>query len=598
MNENQPKLSSCPQDRPICLNKPIKKPIEDNCTKIDEKKEKNTYEPNERINDIITCQTKTCSPDLYNKSNNTENCYSLTTAWLVIMGDLEKKIKDFMTIKSSNETINSEEVRKNIGKLTTVSDVADELMKISKDIKRIDLMVIFGSIKKYGMEKWGINNDNQIDETSDEIDIVILKHFNLLMLSPGFKKVSGFFKNPSELIELLSENYSKNNNHGIMSQDKMFETIQKLFEITKYFMVEKRELINYKKDDIIELFDSVITNLDEMFKNIVIPNNPTGGGVETPIRTLEQDKRSKLYTSLGKQILNSSLRGTIDVMLLSFGSSIGLSSLVSVAAVVSAAIPFFNIAVAVVGVGLIIGGAVKEYKKYVNSVTILEREIKELIIKYNNPEIEDKKKSKYEKDIEKFYEKYKDSYLNETKSLIKEIIKITLSNYKEKEEEVKRIIKEKEEEERNIEEETINLNEEPNKTILNDSSLYNKIKDLPNEFKKELEEAKKNAEQAANDIINKNNKKNGQPKTGIPTPKNQNNTEKNEKSIIVELKKELKKTTNNEFEKNKLEKIINLYELQKFIIELNAIKSKIKIYTSKKYKNDLQIIDNFFYYFY
>ena len=621
----QKKMNPCPQDRPICLNKPIKpikKHIEENCTKIkeeeekEEKKEKkektkydpndpndtNKYDPNERINDIITCQTKTCSPDSYNESNNTENCYSLTTAWLVIMGDLEKKIEDFVKIIYSNVKSISEEERKNIDKIRTVKDVIDELMKISKYINGIKLKKIFGSIKKYGMEKWGIHDD-QIEETSDKIDIVILFKFDKLINSPGFIKVSDSLRAPSGLVEKILDEYSNNNDQKkeeIMTQDKMFETIQNLFKTTKYFMVEKRELINYKKDDIIKLFDSVITNLNKMFENIVIPNNPTGGGVETPIRALNKDKRSKLYTSLGKQIINSSLRGTIDVLLLSFGSSIGLSSLISVAAVVSAAIPFFNIAVAVVGVGLIIGGAVKEYKKYVNSVTILEREINELINKYNNLPTEDKKiedkKIKYKNNIEKFYEKYKDSYLNETKSLIKEIIKLKLSDYKEEEEVVKRIIEEEEvkriieEEKEKEEEEKV---EEPNKIILNDTSLYNKIKDLPKELNKELKEAKKNAEQAANDIINKNNKKNGQQTNDIQTQENQDDREKNEKSIIYQLEDLKKNNTNDE----ELNKIINLYKLQKFIIELNDIKSKIKIYTSKKYKTnekDLKKIDDFF----
>jgi len=591
MNENQQKqLSSCPQDRPICLNKPIKKSIEYNCTKIDEK-----YDPNKRINDIITCQTKTCSPDSYNKSNNTENCYSLTTAWLVIIGDLEKKIKDFMTIKSSNETINSKEVQQTIGELTTVSDVVEELENISESVNGIDLMVIFGSIKDYGMKKWSIN-DNQIDETSDEIDIVILSHFNLLIQSPGFKTFSEFLNKPSKLVELLSEIYSNNNNQEnqeIIPQDKMFETIQKLFEITKYFMVEKRELINYKKDDIIQLFNSVITNLDKMFKINDNEIKPQSGGVEPPIRKLEKDKRRKLYTSLGNQLLNSSLRGTIDVMLLSFGSSIGLSSLVSVAAVVSAAIPFFNIAIAVIGVGLIISGAVIEYKKYLNSVTILEREIQELIMKYNTA-TDYKKRSKYEKDIKKFYEKYKHSYLNETKSLIKEIIKIKLSEYKEKEEEVKIYIKNKEEEEEEVVKKNIKNEDEEEEEENETPSLRIKIKNLQEELNTELKAAKKNAKQAAKDIINKN----GQSSHNIPITENQNDTKKEEKStikLIDELIDELKKNkdpTNNE----ELEKIINLYNLQKFMVELNYIKSMIKEYTSKKYINEeLQIIEDFFY---
>jgi len=56
--------------------------------------------------------------------------------------------------------------------------------------------------------------------------------------------------------------------------------------------------------------------------------------------------------------------------------------------------------------------------------------------------------------------------------------------------------------------------------------------------------------------------------------------------------KKNKDPTNNE----ELEKIINLYNLQKFMVELNYIKSMIKEYTSKKYINEeLQIIEDFFY---
>jgi len=118
---------------------------------------------------------------------------------------------------------------------------------------------------------------------------------------------------------------------------------------------------------------------------------------------------------------------------------------------------------------------------------------------------------------------------------------------------------------------------------------------LQEELNTELKAAEKNAKQAAKDIINKN----GQSSHNIPITENQNDTKKEEKStikLIDELIDELKKNkdpTNNE----ELEKIINLYNLQKFMVELNYIKSKIKEYTSKKYiinEEELKKIDDFF----
>ena len=455
-----PKPKKCPKERPICLNKPrptkntpktmMTKMCTDLCNNVVIPASKTVYIPNTRLNEFASYLECKSAADTENAncnkidyvsnasgSDNNENCYSLDTAWLVMMGDLEIKI-DTLSETIKNEKENEKNKQKEGDTSTTpppnekeIKDAIKKLEELSEstpDAVPINLIDIFGSILEYGKIKWGIPPDWEVGTTLNTNDKklsptkyiakVILNEFKFLIDSPGFTNFSNSLDRPrdllaskqSELDTLKALNKTGGSDENLPTQDDIFDifkTIKNLFKITKYFMIEERELINYNETDIEKEFTGVINSLNKLFPDNVIASAATADADNASdnanasddeqvggVRSVAINKILVVSTSIGKELLSSAAQKVIAGLAVLAAQSAGLSVLVTIAASIASLIPFFNIVVGVLAIGLLIRGAVNAYISYSNKTTTLEKRILEISNELEKLKLENEKLEK------------------------------------------------------------------------------------------------------------------------------------------------------------------------------------------------------------
>jgi hypothetical protein len=353
-----------------------------------------------------------------------------------MMGDLEIKIDALSdTIKKNKQEKgdtsttpppppNEKEIKDAIEKL-------EELSESTTDTVPINLIDIFKSILGYGKIKWEIPSDWEVGTTLNTnekklsptkyIAKVILNEFKVLIESPGFTNFSTSLDKPRDLLKSKQEelkalnpsNKTGGSDDNLPPQDDIFdifETIKELFKITKYFMIEERELINYEEKDIEKKFTVVVKSLNELFPasasatddaSAIDADSANDDAQDGGVRSVAINAILVVSTSIGKELLSSAAQKAIAGLAILAAQSAGLSVLVTIAGVIAASIPFFNILVGVIAIGLLIRGAVNAYISYSNKTTTLEKRILEISNELEKLKLENENLEKESENLKK-----------------------------------------------------------------------------------------------------------------------------------------------------------------------------------------------------
>lgn len=260
--KNAPLFKPCSESAPICLRKTPGKTMKENCKKETET-DNNVYLPLATMKKILIYANENetqPSPMTKNENGIEETCYPYDRAWLVIIGDLIKRLEEMKT----NPDIYKEAIEK-LQDVSKTSEIQDNI----KANGPLDLNQLFTQILEIGKKRFNDDNckENDTEEKVNSRHCQYLNYFNKILINEEFKALS------SDLINMTTDSTPEK----IIALGNMMATdapnVNNDSIDTLILLLKSTLPIMNKKEDVNE---SDITNLSDILNKLT--SSSKGGG--------------------------------------------------------------------------------------------------------------------------------------------------------------------------------------------------------------------------------------------------------------------------------------------------------------------------------